>query len=159
MQKQHVDVAEGRISTLEDRLQTAQRELHRSEKLIQTLETKVETLPNKERVKSLVILGHPGLERNSSLFNYVQQRLPGWLGLPVDGPLELERAVHSGRTPPNAWRAQRPILIQFLGISDRHLVLQAAKKALIQEEKAKLTIDQALPVEVRKNMQGVGPGN
>lgn len=49
-------------------------------------------------MKRLVILGVPGSERDRSLSDYVQQRLQGWLGLPVDGPLELERGWKSTET-------------------------------------------------------------
>lgn len=51
--------------------------------------------------------------------------------------------THTGKHP-------RPVLIRFLRLVDKELILQAAKKAIINEGEAKLTIRQDLPAEVRR---------
>lgn len=68
----------------------------------------------------------------------------------MDKPLELEQALRSGRTLPEARKLPRPVLICFLRLKDRHLILQAAKKTSMQEGNIKLAIRQDLPAKVRQ---------
>lgn len=150
-QQQRMDEAEKRISTLEDTLHSTQRDLHRAEIIIKALESKTDDLENRGRRKNVVLLGLPEKSEGSqSLFDYIQQKLPGWLKLSLDKPIELERAHRSLRPLPDPGKPPRPVLIRFLRFRDKELILQSAKKTSIIEGNAKLTIRQDLSAEVRR---------
>jgi hypothetical protein len=55
------------------------------------------------------------------LIRYLQDKLPEWLHLSNDRPIELERAHRAARQPP------RPITIRFLRFTDKERFLQATE--------------------------------
>lgn len=150
-QFQRLDAAEQRISDLEDTLHTTKRDLHRAQKLIKNLEAKTDDLENRGRRKNLVLMGLPEQSEGQYLFKYIQQKIPEWLNLMLDQPLEIERAHRSLQPRPEPGKPPRPILIRFLRFRDREMIFQAAKKkTALCEGEAKLTFRQDLSAEVRR---------
>lgn len=151
LNKQHT-TAEQRVSDLEDTLQTTNRDLHRAQKLIKTLEAKTDDLENRGRKKNLVLMGLPEQSQHLHLLEFIQQKIPEWLNIPTDQPLEIERTHRLLQTRPEPGKPLRPILIRFLRFRDRDMILQAAKKktAPICEGEANLTFHQDLSAEVRR---------
>lgn len=158
-QHQRLDAAEQRISDLEDILQTTNRDLHRAQELIKTLETKTDDLENRGRRKNLVLLGLPEQSEHQHLLEFIQQKIPEWLHLPMNqaGPPEIERAHRLGRLRPHPEPGgpgdpPRPIMIRFLRFRDSYMIFQAAKKKTtpIREGKAELIFRQDLSAEIRR---------
>lgn len=158
LNKQHrrLDVAEQRISDLEDSLQTTNRDLYRAQKLIKTLEAKTDVLENWGRRKHLVLIGLPKQLAHKNLGEFVQLKIPTWLNISTDQTFEIERIHRLGQLrhpePGKPDNPPRPILIQFLRLSDSDMIFQAAKKRTtpIQEGDAQLTFRQDLSSEVRR---------
>lgn len=73
--------AETRIATAEKQLQHTQAALVSATKRIAYLESKTEDLENRGRRKNLQLFGlHEGAEGNKTLFDFVNDMLPRWLG-------------------------------------------------------------------------------
>lgn len=89
-------------------------------------------------------------EGNMPLIRYLQDKLPEWLHLSTDRPIELERAHRALRPPPAARQPPRPITIRFLRFTDKERVLQAAKINTITVGNAKLTLHQDLSAGIRR---------
>ena len=107
-QHQHLDAAEQRVSDLEDTLQTTNRDLHRAQRLIKTLEAKTDDLENRGRRKNVVLLGLPEQIQHLYLLEFIQQKIPEWLNIPTDQPLEIERIHRSLQTRPESGKPRDP---------------------------------------------------
>ena len=83
-------------------------------------------------------------KRETPLIRYLQDKLPEWLHLPTDRPIELERAHRALRPQPAARQPPLPITIRFLRFTDKERVLQAAKNNTITVGNSKLTLHQDL---------------
>ena len=109
---------------LEDMLQTIQRELHRAEKLLKTVE-----IDNRGKRKHLVLLGlAEDSERDQNLSEYIPHKLPSWLKLSLERPLELEQVFRPARAQTYTGKHPRPVLIRFLWLVDKEVVLQACEQ-------------------------------
>lgn len=146
-----LDEAEGRILSMENLLTDAMETIAYAKKKIEHLEEKTEDLENRGRRNNCVLfnLGEKE-EGNMPLIRYLQDKLPEWLHMSTDRPIELERAHRALRPPPAARQPPRPITIRFLRFTDKERVLQAAKNNTITVGNAKLALHQDLSAGIRR---------
>ena len=155
VQKGRMDEAEQRISDLEDSLRAAEKTIKEAVKEISSLQYKTDSLENRGRRKNAILYNLPEkAEDGPGIFKYIQQKLPEWLHLSLDGPLELERvhrALRSADPDPEKPPKPRPVYIRFLRYTDKEMVVEAAKKkSPFGEGQVELSIRQDLSAEVRK---------
>ncbi len=122
-------------------------ELSKASGQIIYLESKVEDMENRSRRKNLRMFGlREGKEGSRQLLDYVQEMLPGWLG--IDKSIMLERAHRtSGPAKPNQDRA---VLIRFLKFQDRELVFYCSKVRDIKHNGNKLSFAQDFSAETMR---------
>lgn len=152
----HIDEAEARINETEKALERAETALKSAVKRITFLEAKTDDLENRGRRKNLRIFGiREGAEGKQSLFDFVTNMLPRWLGLPPQKSFTLER-VHrtlaSGK--PNQNRA---VLVRFLKFQEKEFVYRETRKQEITHDGAKITFAQDLSAETVRIRRGFHP--
>lgn len=150
---QRIDEAEARISTVEDQLHRAQTDLTSAAKRIAYLESKTDDLENRGRRKNLRLLGlREGAEGTQTLFDFVNNMLPRWLGLAPDKTFTLERVHRTlGPAKPNQSRA---VLIRFLKFQEKESVYQATRRRDITHDGAKISFSQDLSAETVRVRRG-----
>ena len=158
-QTERMDEAEQRISRLEDSLATAEKSIKEAEKTnavlartVESLMVKTDDIIDRGKRKNLILLHLPeDIEGSEPLLSYVQKKLPTWLNLSLERPLELERVHRSLQEKPTVGKPPRPVYIRFLRFTDRELVLQSVKDASpIREGQATLVIHRDLSEGTRR---------
>lgn len=111
-------------------------------KRVAYLESKTEDLENEGRRKNLRLLGlHEQAEGNKSLFNFVNNMLPRWLGYP-DKTFTLER-IHCMLAPAKPDQ-NRAVLVRFLKFQEKEFVYRETRQCEIMHDGIKLSFSQDL---------------
>ena len=148
-----MEEAESRIVKAEETLDKTETELGAAIKRISYLESKVIDQENRSRRKNLRLgnLG-PRAEGQQTLFDFINEKLPQWMGLGPDESFTLER-VHrtmaSGKPDQN-----RVVLIRFLKFQEKEMVFRQSKQMEIKHDGIKLTFKEDLSAETVKLRQG-----
>lgn len=144
--EKRIDEAETRISDTDDTLHHMEASLAAAMKRIAQLESKTEDLENRGRRKNIRLFGlKEGAEGSRSLFDFVREKLPVWLGQDPSQPPVLERVHRTlGDIKPDQHRA---VLIRFLNFREKELVLRLAKNRNITHDESKIYLTQDLSAE------------
>ena len=151
-----IEEAEGRVHETEKTLEKTETALESATKRIAYLESKTEDLENRGRRKNLRLFGiREGAEGRQTLFDFVNKKLPLWLGLDPEKSFTLER-VH--RTLASAKPNQnRAILVRFLKFQEKEFVYRESRKRDITHDGAKITFAQDLSAETVRIRRAFNP--
>lgn len=152
----HIEEAEARINNTEKSLEETEAVLKSAIKRISFLEAKTDDLENRGRRKNLRIFGiREGAEGTRPLYDFINDMLPKWLGMPAQKSFTLERVHRTlASGSPNQNRA---VLVRFLKFQEKEFVYRGTRKREITHDGLRLTFVQDLSAETVRVRRGFHP--